>query len=99
MYTAGKMHTPLPSVTIRMIRRKHRLCKLLCSAGFPSVTYNFKFEDENLYTISFSFSLMLLVSCTKVINVNLNSAAPDIVIEGNVNDGPGPYQVKLSQNP
>jgi hypothetical protein len=42
---------------------------------------------------------MLLVSCTKVINVNLNSAAPDIVIEGNVNDGPGPYQVKLSQNP
>jgi hypothetical protein len=43
------------------------------------------------------FSLMLLVSCTKVINVNLNSTAPDIVIEGNVNDGPAPYNVKLTQ--
>ena len=36
-------------------------------------------------------------SCTKVINVNLNNANPNIVIEGNLNDGPGPYQVKLTQ--
>jgi len=43
------------------------------------------------------FFLVAMLSCTKVINVNLNSTSPDIVIEGNVNDGPGPYQVKLSQ--
>ena len=43
----------------------------------------------------FLFSLILLVSCTKVINVNLNNASPNIVIEGNINDGP--YQVKLTQ--
>jgi len=45
----------------------------------------------------FIFSLMLLASCTKVINVDLNSVSPNIVIEGNLNDGPGPYQVKLTQ--
>jgi hypothetical protein len=45
----------------------------------------------------FLFSLMLLTSCTKVINVNLNSAGPEIVIEGNLNDGPGPYLVRLTQ--
>lgn len=52
---------------------------------------------KTIIRYQFFFSLMLLVSCTKVINVNLNSAAPEIVIEGNVNDGPGPYQVKLTQ--
>jgi hypothetical protein len=45
----------------------------------------------------FFFFLLLLASCTKVISVNLNNANPNIVIEGNVNNGPGPYQVKLTQ--
>jgi hypothetical protein len=43
------------------------------------------------------FLLFFLFSCTKVINVNLNNANPNIVIEGTVNDVPGPYQVKLTQ--
>jgi hypothetical protein len=38
-----------------------------------------------------------LFSCTKVINVNLNNANPNIVIEGIVSDAPGPYQVMLTQ--
>jgi hypothetical protein len=38
-----------------------------------------------------------LFSCTKVINVNLNNANPNIVIEGIVSDAPGPYDVKLTQ--
>jgi hypothetical protein len=38
-----------------------------------------------------------LFSCTKVINVNLNNANPNIVIEGIVSDAPGPYQVQLTQ--
>jgi hypothetical protein len=32
-----------------------------------------------------------------VINVNLNNANPNIVIEGVISDAPGPYQVQLSQ--
>ena len=51
-------------------------------------------------TISFFRSFLLffaLFSCTKVINVNLNNANPNIVIEGIVSDAPGPYQVKLTQ--
>jgi hypothetical protein len=39
----------------------------------------------------------VLFSCTKVINVNLNNANPNIVIEGVVSDAPGPYEVKLTQ--
>jgi Domain of unknown function (DUF4249) len=51
-------------------------------------------------TISILRSFLLfftLFSCTKVINVNLNNANPNIVIEGIVSDGPGPYQVQLAQ--
>jgi hypothetical protein len=32
-----------------------------------------------------------------VINVNLNNANPNIVIEGIVNDAPGPYEVQITQ--
>jgi hypothetical protein len=39
----------------------------------------------------------VLFSCTKVINVNLNNANPNIVIEGVVSDAPGLYQVQLAQ--
>ena len=51
-------------------------------------------------TIRFLRAFLLffaLFSCTKVINVNLNSANPNIVIEGIVSDAPGPYQVQLTQ--
>ena len=41
--------------------------------------------------------IFALFSCTKVINVNLNNANPNIVIEGVISDGAGPYQVQLSQ--
>src|SRR5690242_15907558 len=43
------------------------------------------------------FLLCSLVSCTKVISVNLNNANANIVIEGVVSDAPGPYEVKLTQ--
>jgi hypothetical protein len=36
-------------------------------------------------------------SCEKIINLDLNSDSPQIVIEGNVYDQPGPYLVKISQ--
>lgn len=41
--------------------------------------------------------LLLSVGCQKVINIDLNSASPAIVIVGNINDQPGPYTVTLSQ--
>jgi len=41
--------------------------------------------------------IALMASCQKVINIDLNSASPTIVIVGNVNDQPGPYFVTLSQ--
>ena len=43
------------------------------------------------------FLVFSLVSCTKVISVNLNNANANIVIEGIVSDAPGPYEVKLTQ--
>jgi hypothetical protein len=36
-------------------------------------------------------------ACKKVINVDLNNAAPQIVIEGEVTNTKGPYQVKISK--
>ena len=41
--------------------------------------------------------LFFCVGCQKVINIDLNSASPAIVIVGNINDQPGPYSVTLSQ--
>jgi hypothetical protein len=37
------------------------------------------------------------LSCQKVIDVDLNSSNPEIVIEGSVSDQPGPYLVTISQ--
>lgn len=42
--------------------------------------------------VSFFFT-----SCEKVIDIDLNNSAPQIVIEGNISDELGPYTVKLSK--
>jgi hypothetical protein len=39
-----------------------------------------------------------LWSCEQVIDVNLNQAAPQLVVEGIVTDQPGPYTVTLAQS-
>jgi hypothetical protein len=41
---------------------------------------------------------MLLASCTKVINVDLNSSNPQYVIEGDVTDSAGPYLVRITRS-
>ncbi len=43
-------------------------------------------------------SLLLLSSCTKEINIDLNSSDAKIVIEGNISNEVGPYYVKLSKS-
>ncbi len=47
--------------------------------------------------ISIIFITFLFASCTKEIDIDLNSASPLLVIEGNISDEPGPYFVKLSK--
>lgn len=56
-----------------------------------------KIKIQNAFWL-LTISYWLLASgCQKVININLNSASPAIVIVGNVNDQPGPYTVTLAQ--
>ena len=38
-----------------------------------------------------------LASCQEVITVNLNSVSPKLVVEGNINNRPGPYTIHLSR--
>jgi len=47
--------------------------------------------------IAITLLTTVLASCTKVIHVDLNSAAPKLVVEANINDKPGPYYVHLSR--
>ncbi|MDE3251852.1 MAG: DUF4249 domain-containing protein [Bacteroidota bacterium] len=50
------------------------------------------FSKGGLFILLISF-----YACTKVISVNLNDAAPQIVVEGIITDEPGPYQVQISK--
>ena len=43
-------------------------------------------------------NILIFSACQKVINVDLNEAAPKIVIEGLITDRPGPYIVTLSNS-
>jgi hypothetical protein len=54
-----------------------------------------KYFHLNIFAIL--FVLLVLSSCQKVINIDLNSASPQIVIEGNVTDQAGPYTVKMTK--
>jgi len=54
------------------------------------------------YTRLVSFFILVLlsaiiVSCQKVISIDLNSVYPQIVIEGNITNLPGPYFVRISR--
>jgi len=45
----------------------------------------------------FSATFLVLLSCQKVVNIDLNSSAPQIVIEGNITNQRGPYYVRISR--
>ncbi len=47
--------------------------------------------------ISILIPLIILTACTKEIELDLNNSSPQLVIEGNITDQPGPYTVKLSK--
>lgn len=54
-------------------------------------------ERSILKHIAYLITALLFTSCEKVIQLDLNSADPKLVIEGNITDQPGPYTVKLTQ--
>lgn len=39
----------------------------------------------------------ILASCTKVVNIDLNSANPNLVVDAEITDQPGPYTVNLTK--
>ena len=47
--------------------------------------------------ISIFVFAVVLNSCSKVVNINLNDASPKIVIEGNITNAAGPYFVKITK--
>lgn len=48
-------------------------------------------------TIYITLFSLLLISCEKVINIDLNSSDPQIVIEGTITNQPGPYTIKITE--
>jgi hypothetical protein len=56
---------------------------------------NIKFKNLAAVALS-AWSFVSFSGCQKVIDVDLNDAAPKIVIEGLINDRRGPYSVSLS---
>ena len=50
-----------------------------------------------LSTLFITSLILLSYSCEEIINVDLNSADPKIVIEGTVTDQPGPYTVTITK--
>jgi hypothetical protein len=53
---------------------------------------------DSLYILLSLLIIFVLPGCQKVINVDLNEAAPRIVIEGVINDRRGPYTVMISKS-
>lgn len=54
---------------------------------------------KNIFKIYSLIALsgLMLSSCTRVIDIDLNSKAPQIVIEGKISNEAGPYQIKISK--
>jgi hypothetical protein len=65
---------------------------------------NISFSSYSLLAVGCSLlticclPLILLFSCQKVINLNLNSSNPQFVVTGSISDQPGPYTVNLTQS-
>jgi hypothetical protein len=53
---------------------------------------------DSLQIVLSILSVIVFSGCQKVINVDLNEAAPRIVIEGVINDRRGPYTVMISKS-
>ncbi len=50
----------------------------------------------NKFKIVLAAGILSFAACEKVVNIDLNSASPKVVVEGNITNEPGPYSIKLS---
>src|SRR5579859_3050900 len=48
--------------------------------------------------VSLLAGAVLVAACQQVVDLKLNSVPPQLVIEGSVNNAPGPYQITISQS-
>jgi hypothetical protein len=55
-------------------------------------------HSDSLQILLLLLIIFVFTGCQKVINVDLNEAAPRIVIEGTINDRRGPYTVMISKS-
>lgn len=68
---------------------------------FSNIQSTFFKVESNISNRASFFVMMLVIfslwGCTKIIEVNLNDADPQVVIEANVQNTPGPYYVQISK--
>jgi hypothetical protein len=57
-----------------------------------------KSRTKTYRAIIVSIAFSGLVSCQKVINIDLNSSSPQLVVEATISNNPGPYYVRLSKS-
>lgn len=51
---------------------------------------------RTIFVLTFFSTVWFLYGCQQVVSIDLNTANPRIVVEGNIKDQPGPYSVFLS---
>jgi hypothetical protein len=63
-----------------------------------SIIKKYSLKSPGKINLAGSILMVIIFSaCQKVVNIDLNNANPNIVIEGVIDNGPGPYRVKLSK--
>jgi hypothetical protein len=86
---------------MKSIQKKYEALLKVNIAGFNVVLISMsqihKFYNFSCFLSLVSCLLILTTSCQKVIQIDLNTANPQLVVEANINNQPGPYIVKLSQ--
>src|SRR5579871_6752178 len=89
------------SRTIPTIRTRPRPCNMPSSGSYPPSPIILNFDPMATpmakSTLFFLALSLAAAACKKVVDLHLNDAAPQIVIEGEVTNTKGPYSVKISK--
>lgn len=84
---------------IRAIHKKPRPFNIRYSDGYHPfrtiLNFNFMSSHVNKYVIA--FLLLSIYGCKKVIDVHLKNSETQIVITGDVDNRPGPYELKITK--
>jgi hypothetical protein len=81
------------------VHEKGRKLNLFLKDGYKFQIMRY-IKIVNILTTAFLPIIFIssLISCQKVIELDLNSTAPQLVVEANISDETGPYFVQLSQS-